>query len=328
LPASTVPLDAPQRCARRQRAAELRLEEKRRQLAHPPLRLRLDLAGHRGEAAVAIAQRERAVGVVVAVHVAALVAVLPARGLGHDIAVGVDVVERHLEILAHGLEQRGAVEQPGDVDERAVHDRRIDRRALLRVLPVGIEVDALGEPLVGACDVAFVGKQRVHPRKRRADDPAMVRRVHATGHERLAAALDELAQLHRHRRDRRHRARAQQRARGARALEDEREIGRRVKIGLVVINRAVRVLRREHVADGGAHRLDQLGGAEITRARRTRGGGERRHEAVRPRDRVDAARIGHAADPAVAGALLLLREQRGDPRVVALDREAQQVGRR
>ena len=40
--------------------------------------------------------------------------------ISDDLTVGVDIVERHLEVFPDGLEERGPVEQPGNRDERAI----------------------------------------------------------------------------------------------------------------------------------------------------------------------------------------------------------------
>jgi len=73
----------------------------------------------------------------------------------------VNVEKGHLEIAAHGLEQRGAVEEAGDCRERAATMRELNGRALLGVLAVGIEIDVLGEPLIDPAEPVFMRSSSV-----------------------------------------------------------------------------------------------------------------------------------------------------------------------
>ena len=116
----------------------------------------LDLTTHGGEATIAVVEGEGTVRVIVTGHAAAGVAILAAGCLGDDFTVGVDVEKSHLQVATNGFVERGPVEETGDVNQRVIHRRRVDRSAFFGVLAVGIEVDGFGEPLVDPSDITRI----------------------------------------------------------------------------------------------------------------------------------------------------------------------------
>ncbi len=107
--------------------------------------------------------------------------ILPARDLGNDFAVGVQQIHQRVQVLAHRIEQRRALQLRGHHDKRPVGDDVVGERAALGVLTVAINVDAFRQPLIDPAHEACVWKEVVRLRERGADDPTVVRRVDAAG---------------------------------------------------------------------------------------------------------------------------------------------------
>jgi hypothetical protein len=207
--------------------------------------LRLDEPRRCGESAVAVPEGQDAVGQVVAGRRATPVLVLPPRGLGGHVAVRVQVVERHLQVAADGLEERVAPEEARHGEEGAVAGRRVDGGAPLGKLAVRVDVDPLRQPRVDARDVPRVREERVQPGEGRADDPPVVRGVDAADDQRLSRGAGEPLEVRdRLGRDVRPRH-AHDRERRADRLEHEGRVGRRVKVRRGQVDRAVGVLEGE-----------------------------------------------------------------------------------
>ncbi|GJC91366.1 hypothetical protein ColKHC_00192 [Colletotrichum higginsianum] len=180
---------------RGQRGHERRpLDEGAEVVAEGGAALLLDETGHGGEAAVAVEEGHLAEDGVELAHVVARVLglVLAAAEDGLDLAPGLGVLDGELEVLADVGEQPGAVELVEDGQQRRVRDGGVVDGAALRVDAVGVDVDALGEPLVDAADQAsvLVARDARDARQGAADLPAVVRRVDAALGE-ARAGLDE-----------------------------------------------------------------------------------------------------------------------------------------
>ena len=306
-----------QRLARGQGPLELRLFEERRDVAHqvPACRL-LDLPGHRREPAVAVDERERAVAVVVAAHAAALVLVLAPGRLGHHLTVRVDVVERHLEVLSHGFTQLGAIEPRRDRQQRAIDHRRVHRGALLGELAIRVDVHRLGQPLVDSRHVAPIRMQCVQARQRRRDDPSVIRRVHATGDQRLSGLDHEGVELTTEGTERRPRRAPHNRGGRGDRLQHERRVWRRVEVGRDQVDRPIVVLGPQQVSACTVQSLRDFARL-VERGRRRSAGAHQRGDELRgASNRMDAEVVRDAAVPAMIATTLLSRQEGADPLVV------------
>ena len=96
-----------------------------------------------------------------------------------------------------------------------------------------------------------------------------------------------------------------------------------MKIGRVVINGPVGVLRVDDIGDRKTKGLGELGGVEIFRARRAKSAGEGGDEISSAADGVQAVFVDNPAVPAVAWTKFLLAEKGGDLGVVGADEVGQ-----
>lgn len=227
-----------------------------------------------------------------------------------------DQIHQRAQIPPHRLEQRRPPQFRRHHDQRAVADDVVDERTALGELAVGIDVDAFGQPLVDAREVARIREEIADLCQRRRDHPAMIWRVHTTSRHPGPGFHEERLQdpgnlLH-----------AVPAADGSRrgdAVHDEPGVGRRVEIRGRQVDVPVRALRADQ--EGGCYpeSIEEGGVGVIPGLRMHERRGERLDSAARGSGPVQAELIGDAPQPRAGRIGHLRRQERPHGCVVARD---------
>ncbi len=156
-----------------------------------PGRLRLKLARQCRELPVAVLHRQVFQREPVGRHRAALVGVLAAGDFRDHFVARVQQPQHAFQVAPHGVQQLGTVELGRHHHQRPIADGVVHQRAALGKLPVGVQIHALGEPLIDAAHVRRVWKKFVDLGQRVTDHPAVIGRVHAAAQQRSSRLAQE-----------------------------------------------------------------------------------------------------------------------------------------